>query len=76
MALEELVAEEKKVKSRQIPFAVLMGILVGIAVWSATHQGSTFLTIGLLVLVPFIGSSYSKNLKGIQEEIKRRDTVH
>jgi VIT1/CCC1 family predicted Fe2+/Mn2+ transporter len=74
MTLEELVSEEKKLKSQKTTTAVFMGVLVGIAVWSATHKGG-FLTFILLFFTILIGSRYSRNLKGIQEEISRRDTV-
>lgn len=75
MTLDELVSEEKKVKSQQIPFAAFIGLLVGIAVWSATHKGGFVLTTGLLIFALLIGSRYLKNLKSIQAEISRRDTV-
>lgn len=75
MTLDELVSEEKKMKSQKITTAVLVGILVGIAIWSATHKGGFILTIGLLIFAALIGSRYSQNLKGIQAEISRRDTV-
>lgn len=74
MTLEELVSEEKKIKSQKIPTALLIGFLVGIAIWSATHKGGFFLTVGLLIFALIIGSRYSKNLKGIQAEISQRDT--
>lgn len=75
MTLDELVSEEKKMKSQKITTAVFVGILVGIAIWSATHKGGFILTIGLLIFAALIGSRYSQNLKGIQAEISRRDTV-
>lgn len=75
MTLDELVSEEKKVTSQKIPVALLAGFLVGIAVWSATHKGGFVLTVGLLFSALWIGSRYSKNLKSIQTEISRRDTV-
>lgn len=75
MTLDELVLEEKKLKSQKIPTTLIMGFLVGIAIWSATHRGGPFLTFGLLLFVPLIGSRYQKNLKSIQAEISRRDTV-
>lgn len=74
MTLEELVSEEKKMKSQKIPTALFVGFAVGIAIWSATHKGGFFLTVGLLIFALIIGSRYSKNLKGIQTEISRRDT--
>ncbi|RDB05809.1 hypothetical protein DVG78_11595 [Runella aurantiaca] len=74
MTLEELGSEEKKIKSQKIPTALFIGFLVGIAIWSATHKGGFFLTVGLLIFALIIGSRYSKNLKSIQAEISRRDT--
>lgn len=75
MTLDELMSEEKKIKSQQIPFALLIGLIVGIAIWSATHKGGFLFTIGLLIFALFVGSRYSKKLKGIQAEISRRNTV-
>ncbi|GAB3772581.1 hypothetical protein GCM10028818_12950 [Spirosoma horti] len=76
MTLDELVAEEKKIKSQKILMALFIGALVGIAVWSATHKGSVFLTFGLLLSGLLVGSRYSKTLKNIQAEISRRDTIN
>lgn len=75
MTRDELVSEEKKVKSQQIPYAAFVGLLVGIAVWSATHKGGFVLTVGLLIFALLIGSRHSNSLKGIRAEISRRDTV-
>ena len=75
MTLDELVSEEKKLKSQKTITAVFIGFLVGIAVYSATHKGSFILTISLLIFALLIGSRYSQNLKSIQAEISRRDTV-
>ncbi len=75
MTLDELVSEEKKMQSQKIPAAVLVGLIVGIAIWSATHQGGFILTIGLLIFAALMGARYSKKLKRIQAEINRRDTV-
>ena len=75
MTLDELVSEEKKVKSQQIPFALFIGCMFGIAIWSATHKGGFLLTTGLMIFALFVGYKHSKNLKGIQAEISRRDTV-
>lgn len=74
MTLEELVSEEKKVKSQKITTAVFMGLLIGIAVYAATHKGF-FLTVILLLSAFFIGYRHSQSLKNIQSEISRRDTI-
>lgn len=75
MTLDQLVSEEKKMNSRKIPVALFIGFLVGIAVWSATHNGGFVLTGILLTSAVLSGSVYSKNFKSIQAEISRRNTV-
>jgi hypothetical protein len=75
MKLDELVSKEKKLKSQKTITAVFIGVVIGIAVWAATHKGGFFLTVILLIFPLLIGSRYLKNLKGIQAEISRRDTV-
>ncbi len=75
MKLDELVSEEKKLKSQKTIIAVFIGLVIGIAVWAATHKGGFLITIILLIFPLLVGSRYSKNLKGIQAEISRRDTV-
>ena len=75
MTLDELVLEEKKLKSQRIITALVIGFFVGVAIWSATHKGSFILTIGLLGFALFVGSKHSKNLKGVQAEINGRNTV-
>ncbi|GAB3895172.1 hypothetical protein GCM10028803_11310 [Larkinella knui] len=74
MTLDELVSEEKKLKSQKTILAVFIGFIVGIAIYSATNKGF-LLPVILLIFSFLIGSSYSKNLKGIQAEINRRDPV-
>jgi pheromone shutdown protein TraB len=75
MTLDELVSEEKKMTAQKIPFALFVGILVGFAIWSATHKGGFMVTSILLLGALLAGSVYSKNLKSVQAEISRRNTV-
>lgn len=75
MTLDELVSAKKKLKSRTIPIALFVGFVVGVAVWSATHNWGFLLTIGLLLFAAMSGSIYSKKLKSVQAEISRRDPV-
>ena len=74
MTLEELLSEEKKMNAQKTTTAVFIGVLIGIAVYSATHKGF-ILTVILLISAYLMGSGYSQNLKSIQAEISRRDTV-
>jgi len=75
MTRDQLVSEEKKLKSQKTATAVFIGFLVSIAVWAASHTGFV-LPVTLLIFSFLIGYRYSQNLKGIQAEISRRDTVH
>ena len=74
MTLEELVSEEKKMKSQKTTTAVIIGVGIGIAVYAATHKGFV-LPVILLIFSFLIGYRYSQNLKSIQAEISRRNTV-
>lgn len=75
LTFEELVAAEKKVKAQKITVAVFIGLMVGVAVWSATHKGGFFLPFLLLLLALRIGRTSSQNLQRIQAEISRKNPV-
>lgn len=69
---EELLAEAKKMKSASIQYALLIGFLVGIVIYSAVKN-----TIGFFTLIPlyFIyklvkNSSYDK--KALEALLKER----
>lgn len=74
MTLEELVSEEQKMKSQKITTAVFIGVLFGIAVYAATHK-SFILPVALMAFAFMMGSRYSQNMKNIQTEISRRNTI-
>ena len=76
MTLDELASEEKKLKSQKIIIVLLAGMIVGFAIWSATHKGGFILTSVLLICPFLIGSRYAKMLKDIQTEISRKDAAH
>ena len=71
---EEFASEEKKMKSRKTTAALFMGVLVGIAAWSATHKGG-LLTYLLLLGAILIGRRTTQETKSVQSEKNRRDTV-
>ncbi|AII54409.1 hypothetical protein [Hymenobacter sp. APR13] len=74
MTREELRVEEKKMNAQKIITALVIGGMVGLALWSATHHkgGATFL---LLLFAWWIAHKNSQNLKSLQAEISHRDTV-
>jgi uncharacterized membrane protein len=79
MTLDALAAEEKAARSGQRMTALTIGILVGIAIWSATHGGNFVITIGLLAVALIVGRSGTKHaqrVSAIRDEVRRRDTQH
>jgi uncharacterized membrane protein YbaN (DUF454 family) len=74
MTLEELQSAEAKLKSQKITTAVFIGVIVGIAVYAATHQKGFFLTALLLFFAYWFGHRYNQSLKRIQAEISSRNT--
>lgn len=75
MTEEELLSEEKKMKSQKIMTAVFIGFIVGIAVFAATTKGF-LLTIVLLGSAFMIGRNHTRSVKNLQEEIIRRNPQH
>lgn len=74
MTLEELVSEEKKINSKKITTAVFIGVLIGIAVYAAVNKGF-MLPVILMVISFLIGYRNSQEIKNLQAEISRRNTV-
>jgi len=78
LPLEELLAEEKKIKKNEITSAVLIGIAIGIMVYGIATKGIGFLYIFIPLLL--IGGIYKNsqkqkhNLKQIQAEINVKNT--
>lgn len=71
LTLEELIQEEKKEKKNQMNYTFIIGILIGIAVYSVFKNGFGFLTIILFIFVlNFMAKS--TRYKDIQKEIKLR----
>lgn len=73
LTLDELRDEEKKLKSQRIPMAIFVGFLVGIAIYSATHNGK-FLPVILMVTAFMIGRNATNKLRNLQAEIQRRNS--
>ena len=69
---EELLQEVKKIKSTNIFDAVIIGLLIGIAVFSVVKNGFGLLTFLPLVYVPIAAGNKSKhrNLEKLLRERK------
>jgi hypothetical protein len=72
MSRQELAVEEQKLSAQKTPTALLIGVAVGVAVWSATHHGG-LLTFGLLGLALVVGYRASDARKRLQAAIRHQD---
>jgi hypothetical protein len=71
LTFEELLQEEKKQKSGVIAFRIIICLLIGVAFYSATHNGSFIIScLPLFFMSIFIASE--KNYKAVQKEIESR----
>ena len=68
---EELLEEGKKRKRNNTATKFMIGIVIGIAIWSATHKGS-FIFIILLMFFVYILSKGSKDYEAVKKEIESR----
>ena len=69
---EELLKNWKTVKTAQITSAVLVGIMIGIAVYSFVKKGLSFFTFFPLFFIPML-SVNSINFKAIKKEVEARN---
>lgn len=74
MTLEELVSEEKKIKSLRTTTAFFIGLGIGIAVYAAT-RGSFILTVVLIIFSLLMGKRNADSLKRVQAEISSRENA-
>ena len=69
--VEELMAEEKKRKSALTFHAFLIGLTVGIAVYSTVKHGFGFFALFPLLFI-LSGNRASNKLKSVRAELKSR----
>ena len=68
---EELLEEKKKIQYNKTVNAVLVGICIGIMVYSAVNNGFKFFTFfPLLLAYPFIKNG--KKIKVLEDELQAR----
>jgi uncharacterized membrane protein len=70
---QELLIKKKEAKASNILNAVLLGVMVGISIYSTITDGFGFLTVLPLFFVGFIASRWNKNKKQLDEELKSRN---
>ncbi len=69
---QELLAEAKKMKSTATTSAVLIGIMIGIAVYSTVKNGFGFFTLLPLFFI-LIAFNNQTRKKAIENEVKGRN---
>ncbi|RYD81424.1 MAG: hypothetical protein EOP53_06425 [Sphingobacteriales bacterium] len=69
---EALIAEHKKMKSANTAHAFLIGLLVGIAIYSVIRNGVGFFTFFPLFFALMLASN-RKKIKPVEEELKSRN---
>lgn len=66
---EELLQEQKKTNSNKIIHAVLIGVLVGVSIFSTVKKGFGFFTFFPLFFV-FLLLKKQKDIKGFESELE------
>ncbi len=69
---DQLLEEKKKIQYNKIANATLIGVCIGVAIFSAVKNGFVFFTFFPLILTyPFIKNG--KKIKVLEKELKARN---
>ena len=69
---DQLLEEKKKIQYNKIANATLIGVCIGVAIFSAVKNGFVFFTFfPLLLTYPFIKNG--KKIKVLEKELKARN---
>ena len=70
---EELLENRKKAKSADITNAVILGMLVGIAVYSTVVHGLGLFTFLPILFAVFAANKWKKNKNALEKELTSRN---
>lgn len=70
---QELLEKNKKVRSGKIINAVLLGAMIGVAIYSTFKNGIGIFTLLPLVFVAFAVKAWKKDNRELEEELKSRN---
>ena len=70
---QELLEKKKKAKSNDIVNAVILGVLVGIAIYSTIVKGLGLMTFIPVLFALFAVNSWNKNKKALEKELNARN---
>lgn len=71
---DELLQYKKKLKSEKITNAVILGFMVGVAVYSTWKNGFGFFTFFPLLFIPF-AKNHTKKVVALESELRMRNLV-
>ncbi|MBF8457979.1 FUSC family protein [Kaistella sp. G5-32] len=72
MTAEELLIELQKIKSTNVINALLVGVMIGVAIYSTVRNGFGILTAFPLFFIPMFAKKWSYK-KALEKESKERD---
>lgn len=70
---QELLEKKKKSKSGKITNAVLIGVFIGISVYSSVKNGLGFFTIFPLFFAGLLGVQYNRRDQALEQELQSRN---
>lgn len=69
----ELLEKKKKVKSNNLMNALILGVLIGIAIFSTVKNGLGLLTFIPLVFAFFAANKWKKKNQALEKELNSRN---
>lgn len=72
---QELLEKNKKIQSDKIINAVLLGCLIGVAIYSTIKNGVGIFTLLPLVFVAFTINAWKKDNQALKDELKSRNLI-
>jgi hypothetical protein len=69
---QELLQEAKKIKSTNLTDGVIIGVLIGIAIYSTVKNGFGLLSFLPLIYIPIAAKNRTKN-KAVNDLLKERN---
>ena len=70
---QELLEKKRTIEARNISNAVILGVLVGIAIYSMITQGLSLMTFIPILFALFVANSWNKNKKELKKELNARN---
>ncbi|MEJ5051483.1 FUSC family protein [Chryseobacterium culicis] len=70
---QELLEKKRTIEARNISNAVILGVLVGIAIYSMITKGLSLMTFIPILFALFVANSWNKNKKELKKELNARN---